>query len=258
MKTNLDDFMIGLMLGDGHLRAITNSNQNSRLVISCQIKNKDIIDLIGRVLKSNGFTFNTRKSSRFDKRTKKTYESITLESHVSTYFTKLRNMWYNNEGKKIIPDEIKLSPLALSVWFMGDGHSRWIKGNKKVQVKFCTDCFTEKEVKILLEKITELGIQGHIFKVKENRFNIGIMKSHEVEKLMIIMKPYITNSFNYKIKQPIALSQSEAAIQRIKRFGHTWSGRYHTKESKIKIGITSKLRIQQMSRDKKGRLLCQK
>lgn len=257
MNNIFDSFIIGMLLGDGYLNKTAKATFNSRFIVAVKIENKDFIDFAKSVLESHGFRCNVSKSATFDKRTRKIYHSVRLQSNASRYFTELRKKWYPR-GIKIVPEDLELSPLSTAIWFMGDGYSRWIKGNAKVQVKFCTDGFSKKDVKLLLDKLMGIGINGHIFKVRNNRFNIGVMRSHEVKKLMNMIEPHIIESFSYKIKHPIALTQSEAAIQRIKKYGHVWSGRTHTKETKMKIGITSKIKIQTMERDVKGRLLCKK
>lgn len=105
---------------------------------------------------------------------------------------------FYKKNKKIIPNFIEqyLTPLTLAIWIMDDGCKFKNKG-----IKFCTNCFTLKEIKFLsniLEKKFTLKTSIHKTGVI-NQYNIYISKS-SMPLLIKLVKPYIHETMLYKIQ----------------------------------------------------------
>ncbi len=102
-----------------------------------------------------------------------------------------RDRWYP-EGKKIIPDDIDITPQFLSNWYLGDG-SYSIK-----RITFYTDSFTEEEIDRFIDKLnSELDI--HL--TKNHRSNKPIIRlniKYDINLLLEYMKPHIVDCFKYK------------------------------------------------------------
>lgn len=82
---------------------------------------------------------------------------------------KLREKWYNvTMGKtiKTVPRDLKLTPTVLLFWYLGDGSlpRRNNDENRIPPVVLATNCFTEKDVDLLIEKLKELNL--NFYKVK--------------------------------------------------------------------------------------------
>jgi ubiquinol-cytochrome c reductase cytochrome b subunit len=99
--------------------------------------------------------------------------------------------------RKVVPQIIDqyLSPLALAVWIMDDATLHKNKG-----LRFCTNCFTLKEVQYLasvLEK--KYGLNTSIHKTGVvNQYGLYIPKSSMAD-LTKIVKPYIHPTMLYKL-----------------------------------------------------------
>lgn len=66
--------------------------------------------------------------------------------------TKQRIRWYIN-GKKIIPKDIKITPLMLKMWYYGDGTIINNKVSNTCVLRLSTDGFTRQEVDFLIEQL---------------------------------------------------------------------------------------------------------
>jgi len=68
--------------------------------------------------------------------------------------------WYS-DSKKIIPDDLKLTPTVVLHWYIGDGSL--IKPSKgKPFIHFATNCFTFEEVNFLVDQLNELGLKAYL------------------------------------------------------------------------------------------------
>jgi hypothetical protein len=56
----------------------------------------------------------------FDNRTAKTYHNTKMQTHRTELFEEQYQRWYPN-GKKIVPQDVALTPLSLAIWFADDG-----------------------------------------------------------------------------------------------------------------------------------------
>jgi len=222
-----DDIIIGALLSDAYLRKGKGSTGNTNFAISQTIANKGLITFVKKHLLELGFKVKTRKSDRYDKRTRKTYHIIVIWTPNHPVWGELRKIWYP-KGKKIVP---KYARKVLAVWFAGDGHSSWIKkGIKNVQMGFATNSFFAKDVKRLKKLFEKMGFHPWIQKVrnkkikpfrkKNSRSNrmkyqrcIIISNAKDVKKFMIMIKPtikLIPGFTKKKIKIPLVQTMSEA------------------------------------------------
>lgn len=87
----------------------------------------------------------------FDNRTKKEYSRYSFRTYTNIYFTEQYNKWYVNK-KKIIPQDLILTPLTCLIWYIGDGG---ICHNGRTEyIKLSTQCFSkEDQINILLPQL---------------------------------------------------------------------------------------------------------
>jgi 16S rRNA G966 N2-methylase RsmD len=75
-------------------------------------------------------------------------------------FTKQRVRWYI-DGKKLVPKDIKLTPLSLKLWYYGDGTLINNRISNSCVVRLSTDGFTQEDVEFLIEQLKTLfGIKS--------------------------------------------------------------------------------------------------
>lgn len=203
-----DPIINGILLSDGYIsKRKGNGNGNSRFILDQSELHPDFVMKIQKCLESYGFITRVKHVKRFDKRTNKVYETINLSTKLHPMLSILKNIWYP-KGTKIVPKMIKISPQLLCTWFEGDGSSRMLgKLNcaQHVIIQLATDAFDHNSMLILTTLLKDFGIISSIN--KENR--ILIMRKESVVKFMDLIKPLISESFNYKIKYPTYKTTTE-------------------------------------------------
>ena len=102
--------LIGTLLGDGTMRI----KKNAHLEINHSFAQKALVDWIFSKFSS---LVTTKPKWRKGNGNREAYRFATQKLSILTPFY---NLFYR-EGKKVISDDLKLSPLSLAVWFMDDG-----------------------------------------------------------------------------------------------------------------------------------------
>ncbi len=131
---------------------------------------------------------------RFDKRTKKTYNTWHFSTVSIPYFTNFYSLFYSN-GVKIVPKNIfdLLTPTALAFWIMCDGF-RYNKG-----VGLATDSFTVKDVQLLCNVLKDkFGLQCKIYYSGSlPRIDIHSSSLITLQKLVLILLLSLMSKFTY-------------------------------------------------------------
>ena len=97
--------------------------------------------------------------------------------------------------KKVIPENLTLGALGLSIWYMDDGciDKRWRR------VHFATCGFTKMESEFLLSLLnTTFGLRGSVVKAGRGYYEI-VLSAHSFLDFVDIVDPYIIPSMRYKI-----------------------------------------------------------
>ncbi|MBI5122857.1 hypothetical protein HZA75_03280 [Candidatus Roizmanbacteria bacterium] len=180
MRQRQKDLIIGKLLGDGNLE--NRGTANSRLQIRHSLKQKEYVDWCYKQLKE--FTKSNPKQHK---------DAYYFRTKSLPIFTKLRKLWYI-DGKKVLPSNLNLSPFIISIWYMDDGY--FDRVNKSIWL--CTHCYSNKEIKLLLEMLNKFNIYGS--KIKDRKhFKIRVF-SRDTKKFIRLVKPYIIPSLLYKIE----------------------------------------------------------
>jgi len=219
----------GLLLSDASLSQYKNSN--FRLRIGQIVEHKDWIESLKTTFESYGVKVGIYNYTNYGYG--ESSEHIALYTSRNQMMTKLRRRWYKN-GRKIVPNNLKLNTLTLAHWFMGDGFTSWT-GTAKSSTKLglCTEGFGLEDnlkLKVLLED------QGYHFILKKrNRkehvhFSLSLTKSYEVFDFLNRVEPFVTPAFHYKIKKPIPRSISDFFKEFVKTRKRNIHGRFLPKE----------------------------
>lgn len=136
---------------------------------------------------------NISSVKRFDKRFNKNYSSYRFWTRQ--YFISWRNRFYDND-KKIVPEHLILSPLALAVWYMDDG---CYSDHKYI---IATDNFTKEEIVFL----QELLLQQFSIKSSIKNGSKVLIKKESFDTFFSLVKPYILSTMQYKIFDPVTTS----------------------------------------------------
>lgn len=179
-ERNLSDEFIqhfeGFMLGDGYLSNGNKSKHSAQFImtnkfpsyiyfVSELLTNEDVAHIVKLRDKQGNFPGSTASSSTYTK--------------FYTTFTELEKRWYETRDDgthfKIVPKDLKLTPISLLQWYIGDGYLVNLYGEPQ-RVQFCTDRYTDEEIKFLrdcFERDFNIPIQ-----IDWNRRRLRIPKRH--------------------------------------------------------------------------------
>nr|YP_009577889.1 LAGLIDADG endonuclease [Cordyceps cicadae]QBG64877.1 LAGLIDADG endonuclease [Cordyceps cicadae] len=190
------EVLVGILLGDAHI-ARRSSTGNSRLVYSqTAIKHKNYFDYVYSFFYTycaNDYIPQSRLI--VDNRTKKTYSAISFTTMQLPCFNEFRELFYNSEKKKIIPENIEelLTPCGLAFWIMDDGSRQ---GNGlHISVYGFIDTDVDKLMFTLQNKFN-LKCSVHYNRDKKPR--IYIFKE-SIDTLITLVKPYFIKDMLYKL-----------------------------------------------------------
>lgn len=235
----------GLLLSDAHLTKPTKNLPNSHIELEQSEKHEEFVNVVQNHLTDLGWNTNTY---RYLHKNTNTW-GIRVYASYNKNWTKLRHKWYL-KGKKIVPNDLVLTPKTLAYWFMGDGSCWW--GTKKTStICFYTQGFHKDYVIRLKNLLNDCGIHLKLQKrsTMKNGFILQTGVSTEINHFFDIVEPYIIPSFQYKIKRPSALSRIEQA----KLNGYANRGKKHNISFKNRCSIIQKEFVKNRTRDIKGR-----
>lgn len=183
--------ILGSLLGDMSLCLQTsNRNKNARLTLEHCLKQKDYFFEKVKIL--GEFMGAYKLVSPLDSRTNRHYAQYRGNSKSCFEFTKLYNLTYPNQNKKVTQnwlDQIS-NPIALAYWFMDDGTSNGC---------IATDSFSLEEDKLLQKWLfKKWNIITTLQKTKSGyRLHISSKSREQFDNLI---SPYIIPSMQYKLK----------------------------------------------------------
>lgn len=67
--------------------------------------------------------------------------------------------WYPDGGKKQPPNDVRITPKSVMMWYLGDGSV--VQKNNAIMLRLSTDGFDKGKVEFLAEKLKEKGILCH-------------------------------------------------------------------------------------------------
>lgn len=176
--------IIGTILGDGYIRIVT-GRQDAFLEVNHALSQREYVMWKYDVLKG------VRAGAPKVRKGNGARVAIRFTTRQSEEFTLLHSRFYRDRVKMIPPD-LKLDPVILSVWFMDDG-SRC--GESDVYLN--TQQFSTEDQLILIDALCELGLEATLNKDKEY-YRIRFLKK-SIPILFEIIKPNIIPSMHYKI-----------------------------------------------------------
>ena len=174
--------VIGSILGDAYVHPL------GKICFEQAINQKDYLLWKYDELKNLAYP-KIGRVIRFDRRYGK--ENISFRFFLKQFFRPLRNYIYE-DNRKTIPNGIEkwLTPLAISVWYMDDGHLE--RGRYPT---FASESFSIKEVErfIFILK-NKFGIKAKVGNKKRIR-----IKSESKDNFFQLVRPFIHKSMEYKL-----------------------------------------------------------
>lgn len=140
------EILIGSLLGDGCLFKSKNSKYPI-LSILRSLKDKQYLEWEYSFFKDFCLS-NFKDSSYFDIRTNKTYYTSKFVIRSVEVFNNYYNDWYYN-GVKLIPKNLELTSLILTIWFCDDGSISKPGSDYRLYLKLATNGFSFNDVEYL-------------------------------------------------------------------------------------------------------------
>lgn len=208
LSNEQNQIVTGSLLGDGFLRKTSNNNRNSCFGKKQCLKFHEYLKWHNAIFESYSSSMTPMKCK--EKLSVDEYgkiERTEIEEHINGYrfqtvchpiFTEMRRKWYPND-KKIVPLDIRLTPLAIAIWFCDDGSNSF--SNR--EAIFCTQSFTPDECQFLCNKLSDFNIRSRVRFRKYASGNKPIIKvnSTSYDNLIQLIKPHITwKCMSHKIK----------------------------------------------------------
>jgi len=180
----------GELLGDG---CIPKPHGKAGAMFSYGTANKQYRDWLADWFRKQGYT--VRENQYLQDADREGWgENMTYRFDTHTYFSLMdyRKKWYPS-GRKIVPDDFELSPLALRHWFIGDGSYP----DKDSQLILYTDGFDNMSIEKLLEQLKEAGIWA----TSNGRNSILVNREDARERFFEYMAPLpdeLESAYGYK------------------------------------------------------------
>lgn len=176
--------LIGTLLGDGSLR-LQKGRKNALLEINHALAHKTYVDWKYKHLAN---LVRTPPKPRKCNEGRRAYRFTTLSLPELTI---LYRKFYSN-GKKVIPNDLILSSLALAVWFMDDGNkSRNSFYLNTQQFNLPTQKYLQKILSDQWKIETTLNKDKIYYRIR-----VGIKY---IDRFKAIVKPFIISLFDYKL-----------------------------------------------------------
>lgn len=181
----------GCLLGDGWI-----SKKNFDFgYLSSKLDHVECIFEIFREFIPKRYKNGPKKYSYFDKRYEKTYTNYSFYTQRNITFLRLRQKWYPQD-KKIVPRDLRLSPLTCLWWYIGDG----TLNPTQQYILLYTNGFEENDVNFLINLLNELEFESHSFEFKKkNKIEYTIrIPRRKVKKFLDYIGACPVSSYNYK------------------------------------------------------------
>lgn len=172
------EFLYGELLSDGHLDHYNrpssaysrNSKHESYLKWTSNELTRFGIEQCGKIRRYDSFVKSRSSGKLFS------YVDFNYGSRNYIELKDLWEKWYRPATQeerekdrkfiKIVPKDLKLTPLICRQWYIGDGHSQ---GGG---IFLCTECFSVHEVNFLMDQLIGLGFKGT--RTTTNRIYISV------------------------------------------------------------------------------------
>ena len=179
--------LIGTLLGDGTMRI----KKNAHLEINHCYAQRMLVDWMFSKFSS---LVSTPPKWRKGNGKREAYRFATQKLPV---FTPFYNQFYKN-GKKIIPNDLKLNSLSLAVWFMDDGSKTYSSVYLNTQ-QFNLD----EQIQLIGILKNQFGIEASLNKDKIY-YRIRV-RSQSIKKFIKLVEPFVLKEFRYKIPSVMTL-----------------------------------------------------
>ena len=163
LRCNREDYFVvnrevieGCLLGDGYLVKWNKNSEKSYPYFAKRNKYYDHIRYDAQMLFTKSWEQRVKENNEISLGKKQVVFSLrSLSNNMLAPFYK---RWYPkwNDYKKVIPEDVEVTPTLLLHWFLDDGSSYQRRKKSKIRqvlITFCTECFSKDNQMMIIEKI---------------------------------------------------------------------------------------------------------
>lgn len=195
MRESTKEIIVGSLLGDGWLTALSPKTGTSRYVVKYQGSSKSYLLWLKRqVLELNPAPLKVVSK----------YSQYYFYTKARTDIGEMRKLFYPKEGRKVVPSNIgKLlrSPQSLALWYQDDGTLDQRSGYHW-NAMFSTYCFSYSEC-VLLANVVWKNFRIHMSvcrcRMRGKMYYRLYVRSESMPHFIKIVRPFIHPTFRYKI-----------------------------------------------------------
>ena len=198
------EFLDGDMLGDGSVERFGSSGR-----VCLSSKYREYATWYGERLSEFGIeqsgVIAERKSSSVIGDRKIISTGYRYKSRKYFELKQYSDRFYPGGAEKGVPRDIRITPLSLKMWYVGDG--TLAPFSKSSQIVLCTDAFSKEDIFFLIDKLQDIGFSARYYACR-NRIRIN--SSSVQDFLDYIGKPtgIIEQCYGYKWKPVLNLNKN--------------------------------------------------
>lgn len=118
----------------------------------------------------------------------------TFRTKSDFVFSRLHEKWYP-EGKKAVPKDLQLDPLAIAIWYCDDGSNYLVKRT----CKFATYGFDRVDCEFLVDLLSQHGVACYI-----DKQNVILVRASHHDSLLDMVAPFVKwKCFEHKIRRKV-------------------------------------------------------
>lgn len=190
------DILNGMLLGDAYLQKT--SRLHARLRLEHSIKQKEYLywkfGELEHIFQSEPILL-----TRMHPLSRQSYDYVRVQSYASLFLGELRQRFYDQEGKKKVPDEfdkIMAVPLTLAVWYMDDGY--YDQRDKSAHIYL--PAFTQKEIEEIIRAFRDIhDINCKAYCRPDRKACQLNFRKTDRDKLFSLIQPHLITTMSYKI-----------------------------------------------------------
>ena len=183
--------LVGALLGDCYAERLPRGGVRFRFKQSAE--HQEYIFWLFDFFRTRGYCSNNLPIKFTQKLGDKFHDCYRFNTYAFSSLLDLYKLFYNSK-KKVIPNNIEdlLTPLAIAIWIMGDGHF------KSPGLIIATNCFTKQEVELLKKALeNKFNIKSCL---QKNNVNYQLyIKAESFFLLKKLVLPYVVPSLRYKL-----------------------------------------------------------
>lgn len=134
------------------------------------------------------------------------YHPVTEEIRRARRFAANRK-WY-----KVLPKDVRLTPLTIAKWFEGDGTTGWSSNEHYVSLHLCTNGFAREEVERLSSLFMPFYVRAKACQYFGNYWTVYIGGVDNINTFFDLIGELVHECYGYKVKRPKYAVQSRQIL----------------------------------------------